>query len=221
MITLHHLENSRSQRVLWLLESLKVDDQVKNYKRNAKTKLAPKSLLSIHSLGKSPVIEDDGVILAESGAIFQYLLNKYDTGHKLHPEGVDDSYNDYLFWLHFAEGSLAWPLVMRLLHQTVIDKTPFGISTVAKLIFTGIEKAYLTHTINNAFDYIEKTLEKGEFFLGKELSAVDMMMSFPLEAACSGRVKMENYPKILSFVKMIKKNADYQKVIELGGPYAY
>lgn len=221
MITLHHLENSRSQRVLWLLEALKVEYKVKRYERNKETQLAPKSLLAVHPLGKSPVIDDDGFILAESGAIFEYLLHKYDLDFKLHPSAQDPKYKDYLFWLHFAEGSLMCPLVMRLLHDKVNQKVPFVIKPISKLIFKGIEKAYLSHTINHAFQFTEETLNKSIFFLGDKLSAVDMMMSFPLEAACSGRANMNKYPRIIEFVKTIKNDTHYKKAIELGGEYTY
>lgn len=221
MITLHHLENSRSQRVLWLLEALKVEYKVEIYKRDLKTGLAPDSLLKINPLGKSPVIEVDGAVLAESGAIFEYLLNKYDLDFALHPKNDDEIYKDYLFWLHFAEGSLMWPLVIRLLHSKVLEKVPFFIKPIAKGIFKGIEKAYLTHTIKNSFDYIEKKLGNKTFFLGNSLSAVDMMMSFPLEASCAGRANMSAYPNIQKFVKTIKENSDYKRAIEIGGPYAY
>ena len=221
MIIVHHLENSRSQRVLWLLEALDVEYKVKRYDRDKKTNLAPKELLEVHPLGKSPVIEDDSIVLAESGAIFEFLLQKYDQDYKLHPQKSDIKNKDYLFWLHFAEGSLMWPLVMRLLHKKVIEKSPFFIAPIAKGIFSGIEKAYLSGTINNAFQFIENTLKKNTFFLGDKISAVDMIMSFPLEASCAGRADMDKYPHIKEFVKTIKLNKDYKKAIELGGSYAY
>jgi len=221
MITVHHLENSRSQRVLWLLEALGVEYKVKRYERDKKTNLAPKELIAVHPLGKSPVIDDEGVVLAESGAIFDYLLQKYDQDFKLHPKKSDIKNKDYLFWLHFAEGSLMWPLVMRLLHKKVIEKSPFFISPIAKAIFTGIEKAYLSHTINNAFQYIESSLEKNTFFLGEKISAVDIIMSFPLVASCAGRANMDKYPHVKEFVKTIKLNEDYKRAIDIGGTYAY
>jgi len=221
MIILHHLENSRSQRVLWLLEALKVEYKVEIYKRDPKTNLAPKSLLKINPMGKSPVIQDEDITLPESGAIFEYLLNKYDRENKLHPKPEDKNYKDYLFWLHFAEGSLMWPLVIRLLHSKVIEKVPFFIRPIAKGIFNGIEGAYLAHTIKNSFDYIEAVLGRNKYFLGESLSAVDILMSFPLEASCSGRASMESYPNIINFVKNIKENTDYKKAIEVGGPYVY
>lgn len=221
MITVHHLEDSRSQRILWLLESLGLEYEVVRYERDKKTSLAPKELLKVHPLGKSPVITDDGMTLAESGAIFEYLLQKYDNKNQLRPSSTSAKFPNYLFWLHFAEGSLMWPLVIRLLHQKVIEKAPFPISSAAKLIFLGIEKAYLSQTIKQALDYAELSLQKNKFFLGDEISAADIMMSFPLQAACSGRSNMENYPKIKNFVAEIKKDPNYIKAIEVGGEFSY
>lgn len=213
MITVHHLEDSRSLRVLWLLECLELDYQVKGYRRDPKTSLAPQELLNISPLGKAPIVEVDGVTLAESGAIFQYLLTKFDSNFLMHPAHDSELYKDYLFWLHFAEGSLAWPLVIRLLHQKVLEKAPFGVSTVAKLIFLGIEKAYLEHTIDYAFQHIESVLSSSKYFLGEKMSAVDVMMSFPLEAAFSGRVKSEQYPRISRFLNDVHKDEAYLRAL--------
>lgn len=221
MIIVHHLENSRSQRVLWLLEALELEYKVKIYQRDKKTNLAPKELLDIHPLGKSPVIEDEGTILAESGAIFEYILQKYDIDFQLHPKISDIKNKDYLFWLHFAEGSLMWPLIIRLLHKKVMEKTPFFITPIAKAIFLGIEKAYLKNTIDTAFAYIEQNLKENTYLIGEKISAVDILMSFPLEASSAGRADMTKYPSIQGYVKRIKENQDYIKAKQAGGKYDY
>ncbi|MBC96963.1 MAG: glutathione S-transferase [Halobacteriovoraceae bacterium] len=221
MIKLHHLENSRSQRVIWLLESLGLEYEVKRYERDPKTGLAPKELLEVCSLGKSPILEIEGEVLPESGAIFQYLLSRFDSDHRFHPRPTDKEYKDYLFWMHFAEGSLMWPLVIKLLFAKTEEKVPFFIRPVAKLIFTGINKAYLDHTLTHAMDYVEENLKGRDFFLGSQLSAVDMMMSFPLEAAQAGRFDLASYTEIKKFIKKIKEMESYKKAIEIGGEYAY
>jgi len=221
MITIHHLENSRSQRVLWLLEELKLEYTIKRYERDPKTGLAPKELLKVSPLGKSPILEVDGEILPESGAIFEYLLSKYDVEYKLHPSQEDKSYKEHLFWMHFAEGSLMWPLVMKFMFAKTEEKVPFFIKPVASLIFTGIDKAYLGHTLSHAFEYIESTLSKSPYLLGDQLSAVDIMMSFPLEAAKSGRFKLDKYPHTSKYVLKLKEHAAYQEAINKGGEYAY
>ncbi len=221
MITIHHLENSRSQRVLWLLEVLKLDYTIKRYERDSKTGLAPKELLKVSPLGKSPILEVEGEILPESGAIFEYLLSKYDVEYKFHPSQEDKSYKDHLFWMHFAEGSLMWPLVMKFMFAKTKEKVPFFIKPVASLIFTGIDKAYLGHTLANAFDYIETTLSKSSYLLGDELNAVDIMMSFPLEAARSGRFNLDKYPHIDKYVQRLQEHSAYKDAIERGGKYDY
>ncbi len=221
MITIHHLENSRSHRVLWLLEVLELDYVIKRYERDPKTGLAPKELLKVSPLGKSPILEIDGEILPESGAIFEYLLSKYDVEYKFHPSQENKSYKDHLFWMHFAEGSLMWPLVMKFMFAKTEEKVPFFIKPVASLIFTGIDKAYLGHTLSHAFDYIESTLSKSPYLLGDQLSAVDILMSFPLEAANAGRYKLGKYSNIQQYIKRLKANKDYKSAIEKGGKYDY
>ena len=216
MITIHHLENSRSLRVIWLLEVLGVDYKVKRYERDPKTSLAPQELLKVSPLGKSPVLQIDETILPETGAIFEYLLAHYDKEHQFHPQVEDSTYKDYVFWLHFAEGSLMWPLVMKTIFSKVTEKVPFFLKPFAKLIFMAVGKAYLNHTLQKCLEYIEKNLEQKEFFLGSELSAADIIMSFPLEAAVETQIDMDSYPKIQEFVKKIQARKDYQRAVERG-----
>ena len=154
MITVHHLENSRSQRVLWLLELLELDYQVKRYKRDPKTNLAPKDLLKVSPLGKSPVIEVDGITIYESGAIFEFLLDHYDSEFRLHPKRDSIHHKDHIFWLHFAEGSVMPPLVIKYLFTKTNEKVPFFMKPLTKLIFGAIDKAYLGKTLKGIFDFI-------------------------------------------------------------------
>ncbi len=220
MIKVHHLEDSRSQRVLWLLEKLEIKYRVIRYERDPKTNLAPKELMEIHPLGKSPLIEDDGIIFAETGAIFEYLLDKYDPDFKWHPAKTDPRYRDYIYYLHFAEGSLMPPLVITKILSVVDEKVPFFMKPIAALITGAIRKNYLAHTIGSLFDYLEGKLVH-DYFLGSEISAVDIMMSFPLEASVAGRVDLAKRPRIVSFVKRIKEDNAYKKALEVGGPYSY
>lgn len=206
MIIVHDLENSRSQRVMWLLQELELPYEVREYKRNAKTMRAPESLKKVHPLGLAPIIEDDGLLMAETGAIFQYLLDKYDTEGKLHPLKGSDKYNDYIYWLHFAEGSLMPPLLIRLLLAKVVEKVPLIIKPFAIGISKGLEAAYLKDQIKRLFTFINDQLSKEGFFLGSKLSAIDIMMSFPLEAAADGRVKLTQYKHISTYLSAIKRS---------------
>ncbi len=226
MYTIHHLENSRSQRLIWLCEELNLSYEVKRYNRDPKTKRASKEFQQIHPLGKSPVLsfsDDDGndTKLVESGAIFEFLFQKHDTEFLHHPHPSDPLYKEFLFWLHFSEGSLMGPLSMRYMHQVVTNKVPFFIKPFAGLIFSGMEKAYLTDTIDSMFSYVENTLQKNDYLLGGKLSGADIIMSFPLEAAVAGRIDKTKYPAIVQYVKKLKENENYKKAIEVGGPYDY
>ncbi|NWG93378.1 MAG: glutathione S-transferase, partial [Parvularculaceae bacterium] len=182
MITVHHLENSRSQRILWLLEELGVPYEVKRYNRDKKTNLAPKELLKVHPLGKSPVIEDDGAVIAETGAIIEHIVETHGQGRLVPPKGTDD-YRRYKYWLHAAEGSYMPPLVMALLlNRMETAPMPFFAKPVAKKLAQAVRDGYLTHTTKALFDYLDTELSKGEWLAGREFTAADIMMSFPAEA---------------------------------------
>lgn len=221
MLKIYHLENSRSQRIIWLAQELGLEYEVVRFNRDKKTNLAPKEFMDIHPLGKAPVIDDGGVIVAESGAIIEYLVNKYDVEYKLHPQQEEANFKDYIYWLHFAEGSLMSPLVMRYIHLNAYKKTPLIFKPVAKLIFSAIDAGYLNKHISTLFSYIESHLDSHRYFLGESLSAVDIMMSFPLEAAISGRINRSDYPRIVEYINTIQSNENYQEAIRVGGPYAY
>jgi glutathione S-transferase len=224
MITVHHLNNSRSQRVIWLLEELGVDYEIKRYQRDTKTMLAPKSLLKVHPLGKSPVITDDahgGVTVAESGAIIDYLIDRYDMEHKLRPAAGTPTRLRYTYWLHFAEGSAMSPLLMKLVFNR-IEKAPmpFFAKPIAKAIAKKTKDLFIDPQIKAHLDYIESELSQSTWFAGGRLTGADIQMSFPLEAAVARGGLDDSYPKIMAFIKRIHARAGYKRALERGGEYS-
>ena len=220
MIVVHHLNNSRSQRVIWLLEELGVDYEIKHYQRDPKTMLAPKSLLKIHPLGKSPVITDGDITVAESGAIIEYLIDRYDVEHKLVPAAGTPTRLRYTYWLHFAEGSAMSPLLMKLVFNH-IEKAPmpFFAKPIAKAISKKTKESFIEPQIKAHLDYIESELEKSTWFAGGRLTGADIQMSFPLEAAAARGGLDDSYPKITAFLKRIRDRAGYKRALERGGEY--
>jgi len=206
MITVHHLENSRSQRVLWLLEELALPYAVKRYERNKATMLAPPELRQVHPLGKSPVIDDDGLVVAETGAIVEYLVEKAD-GRLGAPAHRDDALR-YRHFLHYAEGSLMPPLLVKL----VLSRVPL-LGKVAQKKFQPMIDVHL--------DYVEAELAARPWFAGKDFTAADIMMSFPLEAAVSRAAATEGRPHIAAWLGKVHARPAYQAALKAGGPYAY
>ena len=226
MITLHHLNNSRSQRILWLLEELELDYQIKGYERDKVTILAPDSLKKIHPLGKSPVITDDetGVTLAESGAIIEYLIQTYDqkSGKQLMPKQGSPEYWTYLYWLHFSEGSLMPPMVMRLVFTKMKQAPmPFFIKPVAKMLADKVLSSFVSPNIKRSLDYIEQHLAKHEWFCGEQLTGADIQMSFPLEASVARGLIGADYPAIKAYVAKYQGRDAYQAGLARGGDYDY
>lgn len=221
MITVHHLEDSRSQRILWLLEELGLDYTVKHYARDKETQLAPPELRAVHPLGKSPVIEDDGCVVAESGAIIEYLIARYDSAQTLRPtNALSEAGRDYSYWLHFAEGSLMPFLVMTKVFMTIrTAPMPFFARPIAKKIAAKVETSFITPTLMRDFDYIEAYLGTHDWFSGDALSGADIQMSFPLEAAQS-RIKGD-FPHIAAWLERIHARPAWQAALEKGGPYSY
>jgi glutathione S-transferase len=219
MLTVHHLENSRSQRILWLLEELGVPYEVKRYNRDPKTMLAPSSLKAVHPLGKSPVITDDQRTVAETGAIVEYILATYGHG-RLVPEAGTDERLRYTYWLHFAEGSAMPPLVMTLLFTEVPKRSPFFIRPIANAIASAVKTGYLGPTIATQLAYMEKELAQGGWFAGDAFTAADVMMSFPIEAAAS-RAGLGDYPLLQSWLAKVHARPAYKAALAKGGPYAY
>lgn len=205
-LKIHHLNNSRSQRILWLLEELGVDYEIVHHQRDATTNLAPPSLQAIHPLGKSPVIEDDGKLVFESGAIVEYLCERHGGAHFIPPRGSDDHIR-YLEWMHFAEGSAMTPILLNLY--------------VGRL---GEAGAPLHPRINDQLEchyrYMEDSIGASGWFVGDSLTGADFMLSFPAEAAViSGRAA--DKPKLTAFVKTIHARPQWQAALAKGGPYAF
>jgi len=221
MITVHHLENSRSQRVLWLLEELGLAYQVKRYERDKKTNLAPKELLKVHPLGKSPVVEDNGVIYAETGAIIEHIVETHGGGRLSPPRGSPD-YDRYKYWMHAAEGSYMPPLVMALfLNRMETAPMPFFARPIAKKLTGAVRDGYLTHTTKALFDYLDGELSKSDWLAGREFSAADIIMSFPAESSLQ-RIDAANSAKNLkAYVGRLHARPAYKRALEKGGPYAY
>ena len=227
MITVHHLNNSRSQRILWMLEELNQEYEIIGYERDLKTLQGPKSLRNIHPLGKSPVITDDSsgeqILIAESGAIVEYLLQNYGKNSSLIiPETGSQQERDYLYWLHFSEGSLMPLLLLRLIFERVKKaRVPFFVKPITKAVADKVLIEYVNPNINRLFDFIEDSLNGKKWFLGEQLSGADIQMSFPLETSVSRDLINENYTCIQSFVKRIHEQPAYQAAHKKGGKYDY
>jgi glutathione S-transferase len=219
MITVHHLENSRSQRVLWLLEELGLPYDVKRYARDKKTSLAPPELLQVHPLGKSPVITDGAITVAETGAIVEYLVDK--AGGALRPEPGTADHRRYVYWLHFAEGSAMPPLVMALVFGKIKSAPmPFFAKPIAKAIADKVMGGFVQPNLERNFAFMEAELGERGWFAGRAFSAADVMMSFPVEAALSRGGSAEQAPKLAAFLERVRARPAWQRALERGGPYA-
>jgi glutathione S-transferase len=220
MIVVHHLNNSRSQRVLWLLEELGLPYEVKRYERDAKTMLAPPELRRVHPLGKSPVLADGNVTVAESGAIAEYLLDRYDADGALRPAPGTPERLRFTYWLHFAEGSAMLPLLLTLIFNRVRSaKMPFFARPIARGIADNVLKSFVAPNVKAQLDYIEGELAARPWFAGERFSAADIQMSFPLEAAKARRLFDATRPRALAWLEKIHARPAYQHALERGGPY--
>lgn len=223
MIVVHHLNNSRSQRVLWLLEELSVPYEIKRYQRDAKTMLAPPELRAIHPLGKSPVLTDGNLTLAESGAIVEYLVEMYgnaDSCATLSPAHGTPDYLRYRYWLHYAEGSLMPPLLLKLVFDK-IEKSPmpFFVKPIAKAISGKAKSSFIMPQINTHLDYLEAELGKSAWFVGDEFTAADVQLSFPIEAAAARGGLDASRPQLMDYLQRIHARLPYQRAVERGGAY--
>ena len=219
MITVHHLNNSRSQRILWLLEELGLLYEVKRYQRDAKTMLAPPELRAVHPLGKSPVISDGDLVVAESGAIVEYLAGKYGDGRLLPPAGTPERLR-CTYWLHFAEGSAMPPLLLKLIFDRIESgPMPFFARPIARAIARKGKSGFVQPNIERILDFMEGELGKHAGFAGAGFSAADIQMSFPLEAASARGGLNESRPKLWAFLRAIHERPAYQRALERGGKY--
>ena len=219
MIVVHHLNNSRSQRVLWLLEELGLEYQIVRYQRDPQTMLAPRELRAIHPLGKSPVITDDGATVAESGAIVEYLIERYGNGRLVPPAGTPERLC-WTYFLHYAEGSAMTPLLLKLVFDRVESSpAPFFVKPIARAIARKVKGTYITPQIEQHLNYLEGELNQRDWFAGGEFSAADIQMSFPLEAAVLRAGLNGSRPKLMAFLERIHARPAFQRALERGGPY--
>jgi glutathione S-transferase len=220
MIVVHHLNNSRSQRVLWMLEELGVPYDIKRYQRDAKTMLAPPELRAVHPLGKSPVIQDGEVTLAESGAILEYLVERHGGGRLAPARGTPERLR-YIYWMHFAEGSAMPPLLLLLIFNR-IEKAPmpFFVKPVARAIARRAKESFILPNNERNLDFMESELQGRDWFAGGEFTAADIQMSFPLEAARARGGLDERRPRLMDFLARIHARPAYRRAVERGGAYA-
>ena len=223
MLVLHHLNNSRSQRILWLLEEIGVEYELKIYQRDSKTNLAPAQLKLIHPLGKSPLLTDGDTVIAESGAIIEYLLEHYANATEapvFQSLSVEDN-KEQSFWLHFAEGSFMPPLVTKMVLDKGKDKAgPFFIKYIIDKFVDAVMDAYFGPNIKANLEFVERHLQGKEWFLGNNLSGADIQMSFPLEAIIA-RQGRELFPSITAFVDRVHARTAYKQALIKGGQYDY
>ena len=222
MITVHHLNNSRSQRLLWLLEELGLEYEIKRYQRDPKTMLAPPELRKVHPLGKSPVLEENGIKVAESGAIAEFVLDQHDTRGLLRPAAGTPDRLRFTYWLHYAEGSAMTPLLLALIFNRIPKQPmPFFVKPVAKGIADKVLGTLVNPQLKNHLEFMESELGKSAWFAGEQFSAADIQMSFVGEAfATRGGLTAESKPKMWDWLQRIHARPAYVRALERGGPYA-
>ena len=221
MIVVHHLNDSRSQRVLWLLEELSLPYEIRHHQRDAVTRLAPPALQAVHPLGKSPVVVDGDTTVAETGAIVEYILDQYGQG-RLRPEAGTPEHLRYRYWLHFAEGSAMPPLLFKLVFDEVQKAPmPFFIKPIAKAISQKVMGVMVWPNLKRQFDFIEAELGRSTWLAGDDLSGADIMMSFPLEAAKQRAGLDASHPKMLEFIQRVHARPAYKRALKKGGPYDF
>ena len=217
MPVLHHLENSRSHRIVWLLEELGVTYDIKTYRRDSKSGLAPPELEAVHPLGKAPVITDDGATIAESGAIVEYLVDVYDDGTLRPASG--SSRTAYNYWLHYAEGTFMPLMIVSLLMGRIEQApVPFFVKPIAKGIANKVREGYLEPNVTRNLGFMEATLAEQPWFTGDDFSAVDVHMSFCLEAAEVRTNLRSEYPALSRCLDQMRARPAYQRALERGGP---
>jgi glutathione S-transferase len=220
MLVVHHLNNSRSQRVLWLLEELGLPYEVKRYERDPRTSLAPPALREVHPLGKSPVVTDGAQTVAESGAILEYLVERHGGGRLAPPPGSPERLR-YTYWLHYAEGSAMPPLLLSLVFSRVAKgPMPFFIRPVARGISQKVMRSFVSPQVRLHLDFMEGELGKSAHFAGEGFSAADIQMSFPVEAAGARGGLGEGRPRLAAWLARMQARPAYQRALERGGPYS-
>jgi glutathione S-transferase len=224
MLTVHHLETSRSQRILWLLEELGVPYELKVYRRNPATRLAPPELKAVHPLGKSPVITDDGEVIAESGAIIEYIVEKYGSRGQgelahLQPAPGTAEYRQCRYWMHYCEGSLMNWLVMKLVFVSIPNRPmPFFAKPIARAICGKVQEQLVDPNLQAATAFIEQHLTRNRWFAGPDLTMADFQMSFGVEALLSRATGAAAHPHLSEYHARIRARPAYQRAEAKGGP---
>lgn len=219
MVVVHHLENSRSQRIVWLLEELGVEYRVERYARDPQTMRAPASLRAIHPLGKSPVVTDGELTLAESGAIVEHLAERYGQG-RLAPAAGTPARLRYTYWLHYAEGSAMPPLLLKLVFNRIESAPmPFFVRPIARAISGRVKSSFIEPQVKLHLDYLENEIGKTGWFAGDQFTAADIQMSYPLEAAAARAGLDGGRPNLTDFLARIHARPAYARALERGGPY--
>jgi glutathione S-transferase len=220
VIIVHHLNNSRSQRILWLLEELGLPYEIVRYQRDPATMLAPPQLRAVHPLGKAPVITDGDVTVAESGAIIEYLVERYGRGRLAPAPGTPERLR-YTYWLHFAEGSAMPPLLMKLVFDRIESAPmPFLVKPIARGIADKVKGSFIEPNIRAQLDFLESELATRDWFAGPEFTAADVQMSFPIEVAQGRGGLNASRPRLMDFLKRIHARPGYRAALEKGGEYA-
>ncbi len=220
MIKVHHLNDSRSQRVLWLLEELGPDYDVVRYERNPGSRLAPPELLAIHPLGKSPVIEDGAITVAETGAIVEYLLETYGQG-RLRPAPGSEEARRFTYWLHYAEGSAMPPLLLKLVFTMLPRRAPALMRPLVKAVAAKALAGFVDPQLRAHVDFWEAELGRSDWFAGDQFTAADIMMSFPVEAGADRAFDAETKPHLKAFLERIHARPAYRRALQRGGEYSY
>ncbi|MBZ2208026.1 glutathione S-transferase family protein [Massilia soli] len=219
MIIVHHLNNSRSQRILWLLEELGLQYEIKKYQRDRKTMMAPPELRAVHPLGKSPVVTDGDIVVAESGAIIEYMLERQGGSQLVPAPGSADKLR-YNYFLHYAEGSAMPPLLMKLVFDRIeTAPMPFFVKPVARSIAQKVKGSFILPQIQQHLAFLEAELGKSTWFAGEEFTAADIQLSFVIEAAASRGGLDARYPKLNDYLQRIHARPAYQRALERGGPF--
>jgi len=219
MILVHHLNNSRSQRVLWLLEELGLPYEIEPHTRDPRTSLAPPSLRAVHPLGKSPILVDGDLMLAETGAIVDYLLATYGGGRLVPAQGTPE-YRRYVYWMHYAEGPAMQPLVLKVIFDAVESgPVPFFIRPITKGLARALKGKLVTPELERHLTFLEAELAGRPWFAGEAMSAADIMMSFPLQAAAARAGLDATRPNLMALLARIEARPAWQRAIERGGAY--
>ena len=224
MLTVHHLETSRSQRVLWLLEELGVPYELRHYKRDPHTHLAPPELKRVHPLGKSPVISNGDTVVAESGAIIEYLIECYGNQAPLELSHLEPlrgtvEHRQCRFWMHYAEGSLMNWLVMKLVFDTIPNQPmPFFVRPVARALCGKVQQKLIAPNVQTALAFMEDHLASHRWFAGEHLSMADFQMSFAVEAALARGGNEAAWPHLIAYRERMHARPAYQRALSKGGP---